>query len=1068
MANSLDEYLNNDATDENGFPLYRAERVDGVTRIRPTQERRGNALGQVTQVASDPPITDLGAALAKLGEMIKAGVQYDQRFTGDVVNVARNVLVNPTPEFKVNREVLWKALTGKGQERKQLWPEVMVRSGLTLPGDVMSGVEPIIDPATGHTAQRVIERAQDTSGLMAGGTMFGAPRGSATMASGPNPRIQPVTERLTAPKELVKQFENVSGVTITPEGVELNVVRGQRKNDAGREAPWGTFYLPEGHTDISKVLSGKYAVGGRNKVSGKLILKNPLVIKGDPGNLANAVAKQLIGKNSEGVMLSPWADSVQLAGKLLNNSRQYTDADRVSLVKEFLTKYAPSLSDKAKDVLKTTKGLGSKPDVIYMDERLPFILTDMAAAHVAKQAGYDGVITHNGGKVQEILDLRKDKRPDHGHHELLSDSGTPGAPVSALASQSKPAPVFYSALEHAVTNAAQDAMTGAQWLGPRTERKYIDNNKQSKTYGQELTEVKYGGVLGNTPGVTPAEIEWSGLGNWLAGQKGKVTKADVQRYLDEHKVEVKDVTKSGKGVKQSTDEQAAQFEEEAAINVMNEHPNVDPDSTQFLDLVSDEAYRLADESLGSNKDGPKYSDYQLPGGENYREHLLTLPAKSKVQAYAIRYKDGPQMGEAYASKSEAEAALKELFPNRKDLEIVPEQATNDGVRTGTKPNPNDYRSSHWDEPNVLAHVRTNERDVGGKPSLHLEEIQSDWHQAGKKQGYRSAMNDIPDKPKDYKDIIVGDQIKGWGKVQSIEQTPNGLVFDVGGLKISPEKFTIDKVGSRSEIGLFSSIKSNAVPDAPFKTSWAELALKRMIRMAVEEGKDRISWTPGEAQAARYDLSKQVDQIKYLKNDDGTYNIVPFKNNSPMHAIEREAVSADKLADIVGKEVAEKIIKDQGKREGKDIGVLEGVDLKVGGEGMKGFYDNMLPKMVEKLGKQHGVKVKKAKIGTPMDRRLSGSRAMDRVQGHPDWKDVPSQDGGPRSEWFRNLTPERREQLFEAARKIGDEKTQEVYYFDIPPAWKDQAMSKGFPLFVGGIPFPVVPVDYNPFKNKDAL
>lgn len=981
MANSLDEYLNNDATDENGFPLYRAERVDGVTRIRPTQERRGNALGQVTQVASDPPITDLGAALAKLGEMIKAGVQYDQRFTGDVVNVARNVLVNPTPEFKVNREALWKALTGQGQERKQLWPEVMARSGLTLPGDVMSGVEPIIDPATGHTAQRVIERAQDTSGLMAGGTMFGAPRGSATMASGPNPRIQPVTERLTAPKELVKQFENVSGVTITPEGVELNVVRGQRKNDAGREAPWGTFYLPEGHADISKVLSGKYAVGGRNKVSGKLILKNPLVIKGDPGNLANAVAKQLIGKNSEGVMLSPWADSVQLAGKLLNNSRQYTDADRVSLVKEFLTKYAPSLSDKAKDVLKTTKGLGSKPDVIYMDERLPFILTDMAAAHVAKQAGYDGVITHNGGKVQEILDLRKDKRPDHGHHELLSDSGTPGAPVSALASQSKPAPVFYSALEHAVTNAAQDAMTGPQWAG----------------------------FLKNRPGVKGEELGWTGVEDWLAGQKGKVTKEDVQRYLDEHKVEVKDVTKNSEG-SHVTYDQVHAAEREAH-------------RTGNWDAYEELMRRYEDQELNQLGD-TKYSSYQLPGGQNYREHLLTLPDTRKT---------GPKTFDEWANIN----GFPDSVPARRKYQEWVEE--NRDIVSG-----NNYKSSHWDEPNVLAHVRTNERDVGGKPSLHLEEIQSDWHQAGRKKGYKSdgdlnKWKELDASLSTEREALaalvrnIADQVLGmsYQKFLSTKPTPEAKEAALARLKqarqndpsyIAQEKKVAELEAARSAVN-----PVNKVPDAPFKTSWPELTLKRMIRMAVEEGKDRISWTPGEAQAARYDLSKQVNRIEYEHNPNtDKYHVAAWDKNNTS-AINKH-VTKNELPDLIGKELADKILKGEGKTEGaKQSGhkFFEGLDLKVGGEGMKGFYDNMLPKMVEKLGKQHGVKVKKANLKDGELELLNG-------KPNPKFVDQP------------------------------------VYYFDIPPAWKDQAISKGFPLFVGGIPFPVVPVDYNPFKNKDAL
>ena len=40
---------------------------------------------------------------------------------------------------------------------------------------------------------------------------------------------------------------------------------------------------------------------------------------------------------------------------------------------------------------------------------------------------------------------------------------------------------------------------------------------------------------------------------------------------------------------------------------------------------------------------------------------------------------------------------------------------------------NAYKSSHWDQPNILAHIRFNERtDADGKRVLFLEEIQGDW------------------------------------------------------------------------------------------------------------------------------------------------------------------------------------------------------------------------------------------------------------------------------------------------------------------------------------------------------
>ena len=62
------------------------------------------------------------------------------------------------------------------------------------------------------------------------------------------------------------------------------------------------------------------------------------------------------------------------------------------------------------------------------------------------------------------------------------------------------------------------------------------------------------------------------------------------------------------------------------------------------------------------------------------------------------------------------------------------------------------------------------------------------------------------------------------------------------------------------------------PDAPFKKNWHELALKRAIREAAENGYERLSWTPGEAQAARYDLSKQVNLVSGMKEPSGKYTV----------------------------------------------------------------------------------------------------------------------------------------------------------------------------------------------------
>ena len=68
-----------------------------------------------------------------------------------------------------------------------------------------------------------------------------------------------------------------------------------------------------------------------------------------------------------------------------------------------------------------------------------------------------------------------------------------------------------------------------------------------------------------------------------------------------------------------------------------------------------------------------------------------------------------------------------------------------------------YRSSHFDEPNVLAHVRFNERtDAEGKRVLFIEEIQSDFLQE-KKEDMPKAIDFID---KNFYDVVAFMESKG--------------------------------------------------------------------------------------------------------------------------------------------------------------------------------------------------------------------------------------------------------------------------------------------------------------------
>jgi hypothetical protein len=138
--------------------------------------------------------------------------------------------------------------------------------------------------------------------------------------------------------------------------------------------------------------------------------------------------------------------------------------------------------------------------------------------------------------------------------------------------------------------------------------------------------------------------------------------------------------------------------------------------------------------------------------------------------------------------------------------------------------------------------------------------------------------------------------------------------------------------------------------------------EQKLKIAPEIAKDSyqaLSWTPGEAQAARYDLSKQIESIDYQKQKDGTYSLGIFgKRGEALEGLEKD-YKPEELPNVVGKEIAQKII-GNGNEKVRE-GTLEGLDLKVGGEGMKAFYDKMLVDKANAIAKKYGGKVEDKNI-----------------------------------------------------------------------------------------------------------
>jgi hypothetical protein len=143
----------------------------------------------------------------------------------------------------------------------------------------------------------------------------------------------------------------------------------------------------------------------------------------------------------------------------------------------------------------------------------------------------------------------------------------------------------------------------------------------------------------------------------------------------------------------------------------------------------------------------------------------------------------------------------------------------------------------------------------------------------------------------------------------------------------------------------------------------------MIRHAIDQGFDAISWTPGEIQNERYKLNKFIDKLKVWKHANNLYEVSGSKDGRQL--VSEDNIPENRLAEYVGQEMAEKAIGDLKDQIYGDV-VYEGLNLETGGKGMKGFYDEILPSIANKLGKRYGTRVATGEIviDDPKDKPVS--------------------------------------------------------------------------------------------------
>jgi hypothetical protein len=300
-------------------------------------------------------------------------------------------------------------------------------------------------------------------------------------------------------------------------------------------------------------------------------------------------------------------------------------------------------------------------------------------------------------------------------------------------------------------------------------------------------------------GIKKDEVTWSGIDDYLALRgKDKVTKAEVQQFLSENWTQINDVVLGAADPAIDSRYGVAFEAEKTAMKKLHsltgdlngldtanlpwwafDEATGDTYATAKIDrlALSAEArqavreYGIARNELvdataarEANRGAEtKFGEYVVPGGTNYRELLITLPDKTEEMKFPEPLVELPKEYVVIEDSSQPEdrrfgvirddqANARPAFGRWPTETAAVEDALrmlnykqnteySDGWRARNETGK--FKSSHFDQPNILAHLRMDERmDAQGDKVLFLEELQSDFGQSFKKQ--KDAINKAVD------------------------------------------------------------------------------------------------------------------------------------------------------------------------------------------------------------------------------------------------------------------------------------------------------------------------------------
>lgn len=547
------------------------------------------------------------------------------------------------------------------------------------------------------------------------------------------------------------------------------------------------------------------------------------------------------------------------------------------------------------------------------------------------------------------------------------DNGQPPLPVGTQSirfSRKQPSPLgFVSALENGID---QLSMNSAQPTGWKDAIKGLINKGAVKA----------------------DEVEWSGISDWLALQNGKVTKEQLSAYLERGGVKVvetsytqSDTTYSnwvqpgGRNYReillylpesdQDAQESALTENEKAAVeqkkNYISSHwrvPNIIA-HIRISDHIDEEGKRvLFVEEIQSDwgQEGKKKGFGKKENIKRFAQAVDEydeLGKQERALQFSRDYLDWAAVEEFVYQWGGSANTVKGLVQAQDDIE--------DGITAIERGKIYDP-----DEIDLIRRAAGSVESVLGMndPQSHIDRMRSTVEAVEEIRGKRADLR---------------------AEIRML----NGLSSTLPGPFVAARRFTVFKDGKelvtknkegKDVVHRYDNMDAAKAAAAKHggeavdmgqqanTDGWLSLALKRVISLASKEGYDRVAIVAGKQAAKMFSLRNVADSVYVIKNGNGTYTVSAQKERERggLADVLREDydLSLSGIEEIYGKGFAQQV-EAQTKQEFE----YRGDQLEVGGEGMTGFYDHIVPAALKKLlPKVGGGKIAEVKVNDTLFRK----------------------------------------------------------------------------------------------------